>query len=95
MPRAGLQLTDLTEDRAEALGLAQKGGARLYSQMISLYEALHDSDGPLTQGMKEVYAEQVDELKRHASELKTLLTEDLARVNELATPTWRSTPSFP
>jgi serine protease Do len=27
VPRAGLTLTDLTEDRADALGLAQKGGA--------------------------------------------------------------------
>jgi photosystem II stability/assembly factor-like uncharacterized protein len=64
--------------------LAQKGGARLYSQMLWLYESLIDSDGPVTQGMREVYAEQTAELKKYGAELRTLLTEDLAKVNEQA-----------
>ncbi len=64
--------------------LAQKGGARLYSQMIFLYESLLDSDGPVTQGMKEVYTEQTAELKKYAAELRTLLSEDLAKVNAQA-----------
>ena len=64
--------------------LAMKGGARLYSRMISLYEWFHDSDGPLTQGMKEVYIEQTGELKKYAAEFQTLLTADLVKLNELA-----------
>jgi hypothetical protein len=64
--------------------LAQKGGARLYSQMISLFDSLHDADGPITQGMKEVYAEQLDELKKYEAEFRALVTEDVARLNELA-----------
>lgn len=61
--------------------LAMKGGARLYSQLLSLYEWFHDSDGPLTQGMKEVYAEHAAELKKCAGEFEAILSEDLARLN--------------
>ena len=64
--------------------LAMRGGARLYSRMISLYEWFHDSDGPLTQGMKEVATEHADELKKYAAEFQTLLTGDLVKLNELA-----------
>src|SRR5262249_18213670 len=64
--------------------LAQKGGAQLYSKLISLYEWLHESDGPVTQGMREVYAEEAEDLKKGTADLKTLLGEDLAKLNELA-----------
>jgi hypothetical protein len=37
--------------------LAQKGGAKLYSQLAPLYDFVKDSDGPITQGMREVSAE--------------------------------------
>jgi photosystem II stability/assembly factor-like uncharacterized protein len=64
--------------------LAQRGGAQLYSRMIFLYEALKDADGPPTQGVQEVYAGQKKELASLEAELKTLITENLARVNERA-----------
>src|SRR5262249_17485714 len=35
--------------------LAMKGGAKLYSQLGQLYEFAKDSDGVVTQGMREVY----------------------------------------
>jgi len=64
--------------------LAQKGGAQLYSKLISLYEWLHDSDGPVTQGMREVYSEEAENLKKGQADWKTLRIEDLAKLNELA-----------
>jgi hypothetical protein len=64
--------------------LAMKGGARLYSQMALLYEWLKDSDGPITQGMRDVYADQSKELTRLEAALQQLLTGELARLNEQA-----------
>jgi hypothetical protein len=64
--------------------LAQKGGAQLYSRIIFLYEALKDSDGPPTQGVQEVYAEQKKELANYEADLKALVSGDLARLNERA-----------
>ncbi|OAI45891.1 hypothetical protein AYO44_02530 [Planctomycetaceae bacterium SCGC AG-212-F19] len=63
--------------------LAQKGGAQLYSKLIALFDWLHDSDGAVTQGMQEVYAELSQDLAKLLAEYKTL-QEDLAKVNELA-----------
>ncbi|HEV3204729.1 MAG TPA: hypothetical protein VGY77_10105, partial [Gemmataceae bacterium] len=42
--------------------LAQRGGAQLYSKMIFLFEFTKDSDGAVTQGMREEYEEQSKEL---------------------------------
>jgi hypothetical protein len=64
--------------------LAQKGGAQLYSQLIFLYEALKDSDGLPTQGVQEVYAEMKKELVSEEAEIKKLLADDLARLNDRA-----------
>jgi photosystem II stability/assembly factor-like uncharacterized protein len=64
--------------------LAQKGGAKLYSQLVYLYESVKDSDGPPTQGVQEEYAEQARELQKLLDEWKGLLSGDLARLNELA-----------
>jgi photosystem II stability/assembly factor-like uncharacterized protein len=64
--------------------LAQKGGAQLYSQLVLLYEFADDSDGPITQGMRETFAEQVKVLAGYESELDALLKGDLARLNEQA-----------
>ena len=64
--------------------LAQKGGARLYSRLLSLYSSALDSDGPPTQGMREVFAEQAAELKRFEQAWNALLSEDLALLNQKA-----------
>jgi photosystem II stability/assembly factor-like uncharacterized protein len=64
--------------------LAQKGGSQLYSKLISLYDWLSGSDGPITQGMQEVYVELNQDLKKLATEYQTLLSDDLAKLNELA-----------
>src|SRR5262249_31692540 len=45
--------------------LAQKGGAKLYSQLAFLFEIVKDADGAPTQGMQEVYADYARELKQH------------------------------
>jgi len=64
--------------------LAQKGGAKLYSQLVWLYEQIVDSDGAPAQGIKDVYAEQVGLLEKLELEFKGLLTGDLANLNDKA-----------
>ncbi len=64
--------------------LAFPGGAKLYSQITQLYGWLLDSDGPPTQGAREVYADQAAELRKLEAELDALLAEDLAKLNEQA-----------
>jgi len=64
--------------------LAQKGGAQLYSQLAWLFDLLNGSDGPSTQGMREVYEEQRLLLVKYDLEWKLLLADDLAKLNESA-----------
>ncbi|HYV39733.1 MAG TPA: hypothetical protein VE988_28855 [Gemmataceae bacterium] len=64
--------------------LAQKGGAKLYSQLAMLYDWAGDSDGPITQGMKEVYAEHQKELEKLNGEWRKVVADDVARTNRLA-----------
>ncbi len=64
--------------------LAQKGGAQLYSQLALMYEFADDSDGPVTQGMREVFAEEMKRLAGYEAELAALLTNEVARLNEQA-----------
>ncbi len=64
--------------------LAQKGGAKLYSQLVFLYEALKEADGPPTQGVREVYEEQALMLKKYDLEWQVLLAGDLTKLNETA-----------
>ncbi|MCU1265592.1 MAG: glycosyl hydrolase [Acidobacteria bacterium] len=64
--------------------LAMRGGARLYSRLSYLYDSVTDSDGPPTQGAKEVYADQKRELESYGAEFKQLISTDLSRLNELA-----------
>jgi photosystem II stability/assembly factor-like uncharacterized protein len=64
--------------------LAQRGGAKLYSQFAFLFESVKDSDGTPTQGMREVYAEQQRALEQYGGELNTLISGDLAKLNETA-----------
>jgi photosystem II stability/assembly factor-like uncharacterized protein len=65
--------------------LAMKGGAKLYSQFAILMDWLGDSDGPITQGMKEVTAEHVKELSKLTAEWRELVTADIAPLNRQAT----------
>jgi photosystem II stability/assembly factor-like uncharacterized protein len=64
--------------------LAMKGGARLYSRLSPLLMFVNEGDGPPTQGMKEVFAEQQKELASHEAELSALLEKDLAAVQTTA-----------
>jgi hypothetical protein len=52
--------------------LMQKGGAKLYSQLIPLYSFAIEGDGAPTRGMREMYAEHAEELGRHEAEWKEL-----------------------
>lgn len=61
--------------------LAKKGGAKLYSQLAPLYFLTIESDGPVTQGMREVYEELAAELKLLTGQWRELLAE-LERVNQ-------------
>jgi hypothetical protein len=64
--------------------LAQKGGAQLYSQLVLLYEFADDSDGPITQGMRETFADEMKVLAGYETELDALFKGELARLNEQA-----------
>jgi hypothetical protein len=64
--------------------LAQKGGAKLYSQLVWLFELVKDSDGAPTQGVKEVYQEQSLLLKKYELEWQLLIADDLVKLNDLA-----------
>jgi hypothetical protein len=61
--------------------LAQRGGAKLYSQLASLFEFAKEGDGAPTQGMKELYEELATELKQHDAAWQKLLTGDIASYN--------------
>jgi hypothetical protein len=61
--------------------LAQKGGAKLYSQLGALFGALREADGEPTQGVLQVYADLTTELERLTVEWNSLLQGDLARLN--------------
>jgi hypothetical protein len=64
--------------------LAQRGGAKLYSQLAWLLEQIKESDGPITQGVMTVYEEQEKLLKQLESEWQQLVNGDLAKNNEEA-----------
>ena len=64
--------------------LAQKGGARLYSQLAALFETVKDADGPPTQGLRDQYAEQAKLLEQYEEEWKSLKEHDLEKLNDQA-----------
>jgi photosystem II stability/assembly factor-like uncharacterized protein len=64
--------------------LAQKGGAKLYSQLGGLFGVVTGGEGPPTQGMKDLADEFEKELTTYEEEFAKLKTEDLAKLNELA-----------
>ncbi|HEY2934066.1 MAG TPA: glycosyl hydrolase [Acidobacteriota bacterium] len=64
--------------------LAQPGGAKLYSQLTFLFDAVKSSDGPPTQGMRQVFEQESAELGRYEQELQSGVMNDLAALNEMA-----------
>ena len=64
--------------------LAQKGGARLYSQLAALFETVKDADGAPTQGLREVFKEQAKLLEQNEEEWDSLKERDLQALNEQA-----------
>ncbi len=64
--------------------LAQRGGAKVYSQLVWLFELCKDSDGAPTPGIRAAYADQVRVLRDAEAEYRGLVTSDLARLNEQA-----------
>lgn len=60
--------------------LAKKGGARLYSRLSPLLMFVNEGDGVPTQGMREVFAAQQQELAELETELKGILDTDLAAI---------------
>jgi len=64
--------------------LAQKGGAKLYSQMNNLYFLAIGNEGRPTEGLRTVYKDYRQELDNLEAEYNRLRDHDLARLNELA-----------
>jgi photosystem II stability/assembly factor-like uncharacterized protein len=64
--------------------LAQKGGAKLYSQLSALLDFASEGDGPPTQGMKDLAEELESDLAVYADEFLKAKTEDVGKLNELA-----------
>jgi hypothetical protein len=64
--------------------LAMKGGARLYSQLVWLFEMIKTSDGSPTQGIREVYVEQTELLRKYQEEWRSLIGKELTALNEQA-----------
>jgi hypothetical protein len=64
--------------------LAFKGGAKLYSQLSSLYSFVSDGEGAPTQGMREVHAEYSKELTAALSEVDRFLATTLGENNRQA-----------
>jgi photosystem II stability/assembly factor-like uncharacterized protein len=64
--------------------LAQKGGARLYSQLVWLFEMLKDSDGAPTQALRDMVAEHSELLHKYREQWRSLATKELAALNDRA-----------
>jgi photosystem II stability/assembly factor-like uncharacterized protein len=64
--------------------LAQRGGAKLYSQLAWLFEMVKASDGVPTQGVREVFEEQHSVLEECRASWRRLRGGDLERLEQLA-----------
>jgi photosystem II stability/assembly factor-like uncharacterized protein len=64
--------------------LAMRGGTKLYSRLAPLMDWSQGGEGPPTQGVKEVFAEQLKELDSLEGELNGLIQNDLAALNQTA-----------
>ncbi len=64
--------------------LAMKGGAKLYSRLSPLFDFTKGGDGAPTQGAKDVFAAQKQELDALDAEWKAIVAGDLPALNEQA-----------
>jgi photosystem II stability/assembly factor-like uncharacterized protein len=64
--------------------LAMPGGAKLYSRLAPLYSAVNETDGPPTQGMRDVYAVLKKELDALSAQWKAILETDVPALNAKA-----------
>ncbi len=64
--------------------LAQKGGAKLYSRLVFVYNVHLDGEGAPTQGVKEVYGQIRKELRSLLRDWKEIVETDLPRINAQA-----------
>jgi hypothetical protein len=86
IPRLDALEAELHNPKAEVTYdiLAKKGGAKLYSQLAPLYDAVKDAEGPVTQGMREVYADNAKELARLDAIWRQLLANEINALNDQA-----------
>jgi photosystem II stability/assembly factor-like uncharacterized protein len=77
---------DLHNPKAEVAYdiLAQKGGAKLYSQLAWLFDLVKDTDGEPTQGIVELHEDHAKALKKGLARWVTLVEKDLAALNAQA-----------
>jgi photosystem II stability/assembly factor-like uncharacterized protein len=64
--------------------LAQRGGTQLYSRLAPLMDWSTNGNGAPTDGMRQVFAAQTQELAADETELSALLDKDLAALNQTA-----------
>ncbi|HEY0557132.1 MAG TPA: hypothetical protein VGG20_22955, partial [Thermoanaerobaculia bacterium] len=64
--------------------LAQRGGTQLYSRLAPLMDWSTNGNGAPTDGMRQVFTAQVQELAADEAELSVLLDKDLAALNQTA-----------
>jgi hypothetical protein len=64
--------------------LAMKEGAKLYSRLSPFFGWINNGSGAPTEGMREVFAAQKQELDGLVTELDALLGQDLAALNQTA-----------
>ncbi|PYQ41288.1 MAG: hypothetical protein DMF77_16235 [Acidobacteria bacterium] len=86
VPRLDALEAELHNPKAEVAYdiLAQRGGAKLYSQITPLLDWVRDADGLPTQGMKEIFAARLEELARLDAEWKRLQAASVEPLNEQA-----------
>lgn len=64
--------------------LSQKGGAQLYTQLAFVFGQANAGDGIPTQGMKEVSAELRKRMEPLLERWQTIVTRDIAELNDMA-----------
>jgi hypothetical protein len=86
LPRLDALEAELHNPKAEVSYdiLAQRGGAKIYSQLTPLLDWARDADGVPTQGMREIFAERQKELARLDAEWKQLQASRVRPLNDQA-----------
>ena len=86
VPRLDALEAELHNPKAEVAYdiLAQRGGAKLYSQLTPLLDWVRDADGVPTQGMKEIFAERMKELSRLEAEWTQVQAASVQPLNDQA-----------